>query len=550
MNFFKSRRNPINLRIATLAEILEFPSDPKARIREVFERVCHAISVRETWFFGLALLESNGDYVWLKSDKELRHELKAHLNKDDPDQMVSVYFLVKYFPENVVEELVLPVTQNLFYLQLKEDVMNDRLSVSPEMAILLASLVVQAELGDLDEYDDFPDSKSWRRQAIERIKELDPILPDHITQSIQEMTVDNWYEEVFKSHQKHKGMTQEEARIEYIVQLAEKASNFGVTYFEVKLGRDVETAISHWIGITAIGINLYALEDKLEARFSWQWVEVDDLNYKGRCFYIWPSQRKDDKKPDEVTFYTESASNNQIILELCQANHDLFMQRRREDSIEVQQMKEAAREEKDRRQAERNNLLREREARRIADQDLTDAHEQLQYFRDALHRKTIDANNESKRSEMLMEKVKVQDEEIKLLQIQVSQKDIEIDEIKTTMARLSAENIELSRRNAALESFCVANQNGAPEHSPVMVHRQSPYQNYNELQSASSEHLESNSNSQEKLQLNYTLVKISQLNRESDRLSSVIPDQRKQFEETFNIVKQGLDDLKTTSDEY
>ena len=51
--------------------------------------------VRETWFFGLALLESNGDYVWLKSDKELRHELKAHLNKDDPDQMVSVYFLVK-----------------------------------------------------------------------------------------------------------------------------------------------------------------------------------------------------------------------------------------------------------------------------------------------------------------------------------------------------------------------------------------------------------------------------------------------------------------------
>ena len=46
-----------------------------------------------------------------------------------------------------------------------------------------------AELGDLDEYDDFPDSKSWRRQAIERIKELDPILPDHITQSIQEMTV-------------------------------------------------------------------------------------------------------------------------------------------------------------------------------------------------------------------------------------------------------------------------------------------------------------------------------------------------------------------------
>ena len=52
----------------------------------------------------------------------------------------------------------------------------------------------------------------------------------------------------------------------------------------------------------------------------------ETLFLRGRCFYIWPSQRKDDKKPDEVTFYTESASNNQIILELCQANHDLFMQ--------------------------------------------------------------------------------------------------------------------------------------------------------------------------------------------------------------------------------
>ena len=55
MNFFKSRRNPINLRIATLAEILEFPSDPKARIREVFERVCHAISGSDEMIFVIAI---------------------------------------------------------------------------------------------------------------------------------------------------------------------------------------------------------------------------------------------------------------------------------------------------------------------------------------------------------------------------------------------------------------------------------------------------------------------------------------------------------------
>jgi len=85
-------------------------------------------------------------------------------------------------------------------------------------------------------------------------------------------------------------------------------------------------------------------------------------------------------------------------------------------------MKEAAREEKDRRTTERNTLLREREARRIADQDLSDAHEKLNYFRDNLHHKTAELHKEIKRSEMFMEKVKIQEEEINLLQIQVSQK--------------------------------------------------------------------------------------------------------------------------------
>ena len=75
-------------------------------------------------------------------------------------------------------------------------------------------------------------------------------------------------------------MTQEEAKMEYIIKTAEKVENFGVQYFQVKCGKDIETAIKHWIGVTATGINLYAYEDKREARFTWPWVEVDDLNYK------------------------------------------------------------------------------------------------------------------------------------------------------------------------------------------------------------------------------------------------------------------------------
>jgi len=79
----------------TNAEVLEFPIDQKARVREVFEKVCNAISVRETWFFGLAADFGNSDIIWLKSDKELRHELKGKISKEKPDEIINIRFMVK-----------------------------------------------------------------------------------------------------------------------------------------------------------------------------------------------------------------------------------------------------------------------------------------------------------------------------------------------------------------------------------------------------------------------------------------------------------------------
>jgi phosphorylcholine metabolism protein LicD len=52
-------------------------------------------------------------------------------------------------------------------------------------------------------------------------------------------------------------------------------------------------------------------------------------------------------------FYTSKLIINKRILELCMGNHELYMRRRKEDSIEVQQMKAQAKEERAARQAER-----------------------------------------------------------------------------------------------------------------------------------------------------------------------------------------------------
>ena len=94
MNFFRSRRTPLNIRIRTLAEILEFPVDPKARVQEVFEKVCNAISVRETWFFGLAAEVANDELVWLKSDKARFQSMKALSLKICFKNFFVIFFLL------------------------------------------------------------------------------------------------------------------------------------------------------------------------------------------------------------------------------------------------------------------------------------------------------------------------------------------------------------------------------------------------------------------------------------------------------------------------
>lgn len=55
----------------------------------------------------------------------------------------------------------------------------------------------------------------------------------------------------------------------------------------------------------------------------------------------------------DFVFYVPRLRINKRILSLCMGNHDLYMRRRKPDTIEVQQMKAQAREEKNKRQKER-----------------------------------------------------------------------------------------------------------------------------------------------------------------------------------------------------
>ena len=69
------------------------------------------------------------------------------LNQNVPkEKTLSFQFRVKFFPEDLGEELVQELTQHLFYLQVKSSIVSEEVYCSPEAAVLLASYAIQAEV--------------------------------------------------------------------------------------------------------------------------------------------------------------------------------------------------------------------------------------------------------------------------------------------------------------------------------------------------------------------------------------------------------------------
>lgn len=60
------------------------------------------------------------------------------------DQDIECWFLIKFYPEDVSEELIQEITRHLFFLQVKQDIISMNIYCAPEASVLLASYAVQA----------------------------------------------------------------------------------------------------------------------------------------------------------------------------------------------------------------------------------------------------------------------------------------------------------------------------------------------------------------------------------------------------------------------
>ncbi|KAI5088147.1 merlin [Silurus meridionalis] len=386
------RKQPktFSVRIVTTDADLEFSCEVKWKGKDLFELACRTLALRETWFFGLQYMVKD-TVAWLKMDKKV---LDQDVPKEDP---IVLNFLAKFYPENVEEELVQDITQHLFFLQVKKKILEEEVYCPPEASVLLASYAVQAKYGDYDQHVHTPGFLAQEE-----------LLPKR-----------------------------EEAEMEYL-KIAQDLEMYGINYFLIRNKKGTDLLL----GVDALGLHIYEPENKLTPKISFPWNEIRNISYSDKEFAIKPL----DKKADVFKFNSSRLRVNKLILQLCIGNHDLFMRRRRVDSLEVQQMKSQAREEKARKQMERQRLEREKHLREEAERARDELERRFLHLQDEAFMANEALMRSEETADLLAEKAQIAEEEAKLLAQKAAEAEQEIQRIKMTAIRSEEEKRLLEQK--------------------------------------------------------------------------------------------------------
>ncbi|KFB36777.1 hypothetical protein ZHAS_00003936 [Anopheles sinensis] len=342
--------------------------------------------------------------------------MSQDVQKGDP---LLFKFRAKFYPEDVAEELIQDITLRLFYLQVKNAILSDEIYCPPETSVLLASYAVQARHGDYNKGTHIPGFLA-----------KDRLLPQRVIDQ-HKMSKDEWENSITTWWQEHRGLLREDAMMEYL-KIAQDLEMYGVNYFEIRNKKGTEL----WLGVDALGLNIYEKEDRLTPKIGFPWSEIRNISFNDRKFIIKPI----DKKAPDFVFFAPRVRINKRILALCMGNHELYMRRRKPDTIDVQQMKAQARDEKNAKQQEREKLQLALAARERAEKKQQEYEDRLRSMQEEMERKQANLSEAQDTIRRLQEQ---------LNQVQAAKEELEQrqNELHEMMQRLEeTKNMEATER--------------------------------------------------------------------------------------------------------
>ncbi|XP_033750186.1 uncharacterized protein LOC117334597 [Pecten maximus] len=271
-------------------KLFETDVDKRAVGCILFDKCCDQLDVLEKDYFGLSYIDSStGLKNWVNTLKKLSKQVKS-----GPWEF---NFEVKFYPPDP-QQLHEDITRYQLCLQIRRDIVSEKLPCSFVTYTLLGSYTVQSELGDYD-VEEFGRGLDYIRKI-----QFAPHQDRELLKKICDL------------HKTHKGQTPEEAELRFL-ENAKKLSMFGVELHDAK---DAEGVVIQ-LGVCATGLLVF--KDKLQInRFVWP--KVLKMSYRRSKFYIKLRPGEFEDFQSQVGFKLDSVKHAKRLWKICVEHHSFF----------------------------------------------------------------------------------------------------------------------------------------------------------------------------------------------------------------------------------
>lgn len=198
--------------------------------QECLDNVCQRLSINQLEFFGLRYVVKDTDELrWVDLERPLSRQLEKHAASP------RLYLRVMYYVISGVSLINDEVARNYYFLQLKSDVVEGRISCDPKQAVILAIYCRQAQY----------DSHQSERHTVDYLKTLLPF-PRHM---IEAGLLETLTEEVLQPNADIQKLTQAAAEGLFIA-ACQQLDGYGQEKFVAKDDAGAEVVL----GITVSGV--------------------------------------------------------------------------------------------------------------------------------------------------------------------------------------------------------------------------------------------------------------------------------------------------------
>uniref|UniRef100_A0A3Q3MR53 Protein tyrosine phosphatase non-receptor type 13 n=1 Tax=Mastacembelus armatus TaxID=205130 RepID=A0A3Q3MR53_9TELE len=298
---------------------LELSCDIKAVCKDVLDMVVAHIGLVEHHLFGLAYLREN-EFFFADPDAKLS-KVAPEGWKEDPkkkksDVPFNLFLRIKFFLDdiNLIQHAM---TKHQYYLQLRKDILEERMRCDTENAMLLASLALQAEFSD---YQPELYGKTYFR--------LEHYLPMSVLDKVDQTTIK---EELPKLHTNYYGASESEAEFEFL-KVSQRLTEYGVHFHRVLPEKRSQTGIM--LGVYSKGVLIFEVLNGNRTpvlRFPWRETKKISFTKKKICLQNTSDGIKHQFQADSKTC--------QYLLQLCSDQHKFHLQMKaRQNNQELQDL--------------------------------------------------------------------------------------------------------------------------------------------------------------------------------------------------------------------